>query len=413
MGRTAAFLSLILFLAPGCAGGFGNKAPSLQFVNGQWFDGEAFVPRTASVVDGVLAFDIGAQEGAIDLDGGFVIPPLCEAHNHNLGGSAEGVEETVQRYLEDGVFYAMMPGSFALYREQIADKLNHPKSVDVAFANNGITGAGGHPRRLRESLMDRFGLYREFTKETLPDKGYFEANNLAELRQKFALVLAERPGFIKTMLYVSDEYEARKNNPDYYGRRGLDPDLLPVLAEMTHNAGLRLAVHVETDVDMATALRAGADIITHLPSYDSATRLSDETISLAKNTNAAIVTTMSIAKRFEKRSPDAYADALEAQRENLIRLEDAGANLVVGSDNVRDTSRGEIDHLASLDALSNLALLKMWTKNCAQTVFPDRKIGRLETGYEASLLVLNGDPLEDFSATGDIVIRVKDGHILE
>ncbi len=42
-------------------------------------------------------------------------------------------------------------------------------------------------------------------------------------------------------------------------------------------------------------------------------------------------------------------------------------------------------------------------------IFPDRKIGRLADGYEASFLVLDADPLADFSAIEKIRLRVKQG----
>lgn len=390
------------------------QKPEYRFDNGLWFDGEAFAPATVYVTNGVLKFSTQAidADNSIDLGGGYVVPPYCEGHNHNFGGSTDGVEETVQNYLKDGVFYAMMPGSFELYRTAIADKINTPTSVDVAFANNGLTGTGGHPRGLRESLMARFGLYPEFSKETLPDKGYFEADTLAEMHAKWALILAERPDFVKVMLFFSEDYEQRKDNPDHFGRRGLNPALLPELVRLAHDAKLRVAVHVESEADMATALRAGADIIAHLPSYDSTVRLSDDVIALAKETNAALVTTLSIAKRYERNAPDKYTEILNAQRENLIRLHVAGANLVVGSDNFRDTSRQEAMHLASLGALENKTILTMWTENCARAVFPERKIGRLEDGNEASFLVLEADPLADFENTRLISHRFKDGALL-
>ena len=47
---------------------------------------------------------------------------------------------------------------------------------------------------------------------------------------------------------------------------------------------------------------------------------------------------------------------------------------------------------------------------CAQS--PDRKIGRLEEGYEASFLVLEDDPLVDFDQVRSIRLRVKQGHVL-
>ncbi|MEM9618397.1 MAG: amidohydrolase family protein [Pseudomonadota bacterium] len=383
--------------------------------NGLWFNGETFEARTGYVENGLLRFSDRHHEAikVIDLEGGFVAPPFCEGHNHNIGGAADGVESVVARYLKDGVFYAMMPGSFSYYREIIADKINTPSSVDVAFANNGLTGSGGHPSRLREMLMERYGNYPEFTKASLPDRGYFEANTLEELREKWNLILAEKPDFIKVMLLYAEEYEERKNDPAYYGSRGLDPALMPELVRLAQKEGLRVAVHVETDFDMATALRAGADIIAHLPSNSSPERISGETIALAKKTNAALVTTLSVAKRFQLRSPERYAATIDAQRENLRRLEHAGVKLVLGSDNVRDTSRGEAQHLASLGVLDNGTLLRMWTVNCARAVFPERKIGQLADGYEASFLVLENDPLLDFEHTRSIRLRMKDGEILE
>lgn len=409
---------LVLLLLAACVPALvGRVAPAYRFDNGLWLTGEGFTPATVYVIAGTLEFseDVIEAESVIDLAGGHVVPPYCEGHNHNLGGSADQAEfeETVRAYLEDGVFYVMMPGSFALYRGLVAARLNNPDSVDVAFANNAITGSGGHPVRLRERLMAQYGSYPEFTKETMPDKGYFVADTLEQLREKWALVLAERPDFIKVALLFSEEYEARKDDPGSYGERGLDPALLPPLVRLAHGAGLRVAVHVETDADMATALRAGADVIAHLPSNDAPVRIADETITLAKESNTPVVTTVSVARRFETREPDKYAATRAAQRDNLVRLEKAGVTLVVGSDNVRDTSRGEVEYLAGLGALDNRTILKMWTESCARTVFPERRIGKLANGYEASFLVLDGDPIADLDATSRIRLRVKDGQVLE
>jgi imidazolonepropionase-like amidohydrolase len=407
----------LLLLAACATENVGQSEPTYRFDNGLWFDGERFAPATAYIVDGALKFSdkVTAAKNVVDLAGGRVVPPFCEGHNHNFGGGAEQdeFEATKRAYLEDGVFYAMMPGSFALYRNMITEKINNPKSVDVVFANNAITGSGGHPVRLRERLMAQYGSYPEFTKETMPDKGYFEADTLEELHEKWALVLAERTDFIKAVLIYSEEYEKRNDDPEFYGVRGLNPELLPELVRLAHAAKLRVAVHVDTDADMASAIRAGADIIAHLPSNNAVATLSDETIALAKEKGVPIVTTLSIAKRYETREPEKYAAILEAQRDTLARLNAAGANLVVGSDNVQDTSRGEVEHLAGLGALDNRTILKMWTENCGRAVFPERKIGKLAGGYEASFLVLDGDPIADLGATGRIKLRVKDGEMLE
>ena len=42
-------------------------------------------------------------------------------------------------------------------------------------------------------------------------------------------------------------------------------------------------------------------------------------------------------------------------------------------------------------------------------IFPHRKIGALQEGYEASFVVLEGDPIKDFNEVKKITIRVKRG----
>lgn len=391
--------------------------PSHRFDGGMWFNGQSFEPRTGYIVDGRLSFEaaLGEPDEIIDLAGGFVIPPLCEGHNHNLGDSSDldDVDRTIRTYLEYGVFYTVMHGSFSYYRTLIEDRINTPQSVDIAFSNNGLTGSGGHPRGLREFLMQRFGLYPEFTPETLPDAGYFEVDTLEELDAKWSLILEEEPDFIKVMLLFSDEYEERKTDPAYFGDRGLNPELLPVLVEWAGAAGLRVSAHVENEADMVTAIDAGVDIIAHLPSHDIDLYLSDEAIALAAAHGVTLVTTLSLARRQQFRDPEFYERIVTAQKDNLERLSAAGAHMVLGSDNTRGFSLAEASHISELDAVEPAHLMTMWTTNCAQMAFPDRQLGRLQNGYEASFLVLAADPLADLDAVREIQLRVKDGLVLE
>jgi imidazolonepropionase-like amidohydrolase len=45
-------------------------------------------------------------------------------------------------------------------------------------------------------------------------------------------------------------------------------------------------------------------------------------------------------------------------------------------------------------------------------IFPQRKIGGLEVGYEANFLVLEGNPIQDFSKVKSIKMRVKRGNLV-
>ena len=69
--------------------------------------------------------------------------------------------------------------------------------------------------------------------------------------------------------------------------------------------------------------------------------------------------------------------------------------------------------LHGLGVFDNKTLLKIWCENTAKTIFPDRKLGFLREGYEATFLVLNGNSLIDFMNVKDINLRVKQGKILK
>ena len=69
----------------------------------------------------------------------------------------------------------------------------------------------------------------------------------------------------------------------------------------------------------------------------------------------------------------------------------------------------EVNFLRETRVFSNLQLLKMWSETTPKVIFPRRKIGALEEGYEANFLVLEGNPIEDFSEIKKIRMRVKLG----
>ncbi len=98
--------------------------------------------------------------------------------------------------------------------------------------------------------------------------------------------------------------------------------------------------------------------------------------------------------------------------QNFRLLKKHDVRLAIGSDSYRQTSLAEALNLQKLGALDNRTLLKMWCETTAVTIFPKRKIGYLKEGYEASFLVLNGSPLQDFGNAQKIDRRFKQGEFL-
>ena len=103
---------------------------------------------------------------------------------------------------------------------------------------------------------------------------------------------------------------------------------------------------------------------------------------------------------------------VENQKKNLLLLKMYGVKLAIGSDH-SDSPLEEIKAIRELNVFTNLELLKLWCENSAQYIFPKRKIGFLKPKYEASFLVLEGNPIEDWENTQKIIVRFKQGNFLK
>lgn len=409
MGRIPPAI-LALVLAACAATGAAQQPQLTAYVNGQVFDGERFRSAELEVGDGRFVAPSGARASrTVDLQGGYVVPPFCEAHNHNLGDAHEN-EQTIARYLREGIFYVAILSNLPALTDPVRSTYNTPTSVDVIFANGPLTGSGGHPIRLREMLLER-GAYPGFTRETLPGQGYFVVDDEAGLERQWPVIVGLRPDFIKIILVSSEEFARRRDDPAFFGQKGLDPALVPLIVRRARANGLRVFAHVNTAHDFHVAVRSGVDVIAHLPGTIQPAAIDARDARRAAERGVIVITTAVLIERPNRAS---QRDELrKSQIANLRLLRQAGVTLVAGSDEHEETSAAEIAHLRELGVFGNAELLRMWSTDCARTLFPRRRVGSLAPGDEASFLVLGGDPLSNFDATRDIRMRVKEGRMLE
>jgi hypothetical protein len=404
---------------PGLAG------PSYEFRNGRWFDGQVFRSGTRYTVNGRLSDRRPASvDSVIDLAGAYVVPAFGEDHNHNAVPSDTGI---AHRYLRDGIFYVRNPDNLPQEKAMAAGRFNVPSGIDVTFANGGLTGPGGHPIELVQRNVAR-GTWKPSDGE-----GAFlhTVGSAAELGRKWPAILASHPDFIKTYLLFSGEYAERLADSATIGWRGLDPALLPLIVRKAHDAGLRVTTHVETATDFRNAVAAGVDEINHLPGFrpegnDLAGyrkldryRLTASDARRAAEQHVTVATTVSEVVEILKpmlggTGPDStMARAVWAMLSNNLRLlRDAGVNVVIGSDRYRTTSLPEVLGVRALGVFSDTALLRMWSIATPRAIFPERQFGTAP-GDEASFLVLDGNPLDEFTNVERIRMRVKQGVILE
>lgn len=394
--------------------------PVLEFTNGRWFDGNVFREKTVYVVNGLISFHSARHfDRVIDLSGGFVVPPFGEAHNHNV--EPNKIDALIERYLQHGIFYIKNPNNLPNGRNQVLSKINRSNSIDVTFSNGGFTGIGGHPAEIVQRNIAR-GIWTESDGD---GAFYYAVNSRAEVQEKWVQFLATKPDFVKTYLLYSEEYEQRKDDPKYFGWRGLGPDLLQMIVAKAHASNLRVSTHIESAADFHTALLAGVDEINHMPGFRyrddvkphqlSEFEITDSDAKRAAKQGTVVVTTLGGTAKVDPHGKDAALRERwdELNRQNLSVLKRHHVKLALGSDSYREDSVPESAYIDSLHVFDPPSLLNIWCKTTARTIFPLRRVGELREGYEASFLVLSADPLHDFGATQKIRLRVKQGHIIE
>jgi hypothetical protein len=400
------------------------QRPVYQFSGGQWFDGTRFVRTTFYSVNGMLTKKRPSGiDSAIDLKGRYVVPPFGDAHHHGID-SPEGLDKKINSFLHDGIFYVKNPNVIPQLLNGVREKLNKRNSIDVSFSNGGLTASGGHPVPLHKWLISQ-GAFKGITEKDLENKAYFIIDNEDDLLQKWDTILAGKPDFIKTFLLNASEFENRKNNPEFEGQRGLNPVLLSKIVLKAHRSNLQVSTHIENTEDFRLAVEAGVDEINHIPLPHSLkadeliiSTISNEVAQQAAKKKIRVVGTLCWALFSGFTDTGSLNTINRLNKKNVQTLYNNGVTLTIGSDgisgeNPMKTGLTEAMYWHEQNFLDNLALLKVWTENTAKTIFPKRKIGILKEGYEASFLVLQGNPLENFEHIKKISLRFKQGVFLQ
>jgi Amidohydrolase family len=396
-----------------------NAAPptaNYAFVHGRWWNGSGYVERTVYTVDGVITSKRPAYvDQTFDLKGGFVIPPLTEGHNHWLEPSK--VDDYNACYLADGVYYVRDMANVPFLVDQFRDKVNLPTSVDWVSAMTGFTGPRAHPAEIIEQMVG-FGIFPKDWKPDYDKQAEFVVRTEEDIDERFPLLLEQHPAYVKAFLLFSDRYEESLKDPNVKANaRGMDPKLLPHLVKLAHAAGLKVIVHIYSAADFRNAVAAGVDEVAHFPGNGYGVvksadqfRITAEDAKAAAKAHISVTTTLAWLDELKKKEPASYQitrDQILIPNMKLLRA--AGVRILIGSDKFRRDIVPELWALRDLAMFSDAELLRMDTEVTAQAIFPNRKIGKLQDGYEANFLVLDRDPAANLDNLSSISMRVKQG----
>lgn len=426
------FIVIVIFICSSCNH---NGSHYVAYENGQWFDGTTFNKQTLFSRDGVFTDQRPLRiDTTYNLSGKFIIPPFGDAHTHELG-STESLKDMLPRFLADGIFYVQVLTNHASKIAAFREKFNSPNTIDVAYANGGLTSTLGHPFVAFETSA--MGLHwsamfsqRDRIKESrLAEKdAYWFLDSPEDVTMQWDQIMASNPDVIKIYLINTSKHEELFNS-DNMGNFGLSAQTAETIVAKANESGLRVIAHVETADDFRIGLDIGVHGFGHIPGYSWNAHsgpeqylLTDDDLARAAHKNVFVTPTANFARVYATSFKNNGAQAINEDqlqtvnqflKMELQRLHHAGVRIAIGADQYRETSLLELDYLYEhLEVFDIATLLTIGTYTTPAAIFPDRRIGRFENGYEASFLALEENPLEGWSALQTISMRVKQGNLL-
>ncbi len=393
-----------------------TAAPVYAFTNGSWFNGNSFVAGDWYSVGGKLTRKAPEKvDSLIDLAGRWVVPPMGDAFCSSVSENPSAKHQ-LKFYLDEGIFYLQVLGNTREGRQatgQLAQKNDMP---DVVFANGGITCTLGYPFlqyegpaqgvRSQQMMAQNYAELKNGRK--MLGDGYWFIDSKADLEKNWKNILEQKPDLISIYLLDAQNSGGKET-------KGLSPDAAKLVVKKAHRSGLRVYAHVETADDVRLGLKLGVDGFANLPGNTWDGRgdgkkytLNDEDLKKLAKKKTAVIPLFSHAQTQSPR-PDAPKD----QADLLKRMLDNGVNVVIGSDDSQRTIRGEVNYWFQFGNLDYAQALRILCMNTPQAIYPKRKIGRFEEGYEASFLVLDDNPLQNLLKLRAISFMVKGGQLLK
>lgn len=188
-------------------------------------------------------------------------------------------------------------------------------------------------------------------------------------------------------------------------------DELHAVIDESHRNGLPITAHATFDLCIRRVAEFGIDCVEHGGS------MSDETIQLLLDKKIPIVTTFAplvmqsqpeVARSFGipewKIAERQRAVADKGRYAGLVKAAQAGVPIVFGTDAGspavgHEVVAPELEFMVRIGVVKdNLAALRSATVQAAKLSKLDDRLGTLQAGKEADLIVVNGNPVEDLRA---------------
>lgn len=405
-GRMARMREALLFscvLATAAVVGAQRQVPSsgpLALINGNVInvrDGRIAPNATIVLRDGRIA-SIGsgappADVRVLDLKGKYVLPGLIDAHTHADNFAA------FRRALESGVTTVRSAGV-----SHYADVGFHQLVKDGAVAGPDVVTAGYHVRP--QIAQEAF----------LSDPQYADlmagVTTVEKMRRAVQMNLSHGVDWIKILA------TERAGTADTDPRKQVySEEEIRAIVQEAATKNVPVEAHAHGDEGALAAVRAGVRSIEH------GTYLSDATLQEMKRRGTYLDPTYTTVIDLTDAGGDYDVAALRIRgqhmlprlRDMVVRAHNIGVLIVTGTDtgygpNSLTRIGQEITHFVGL-GFTPLDALQSATIRNAEMLRLERSIGLVDTGFDADLIVVEKNPLEDIHTVQDPLLVISNGRI--
>lgn len=350
----------------------------------------------------------------IDGTGKYIIPGFIDAHTH-MGGSSSfehpscgnrqetyDFTESREGFLKWGVTAVRTCGDQSEEILSFRDDVKSGKicSPHVVCCGPFIQAKDGHPWATVYMKNDRVAKLACI----------FADNEIAIERQVAGIALAG-VDFIK-VFYA----HLNKVDIEHFVPR-LTKEQLKRVVDSAHRHNLKCVCHVDGPKEMVDAAEVGVDCIEHMiGAGNTEAEFTDEEIAIVKASGAVVDPTMISILRFD--ATPGYVSVWDKLKRSVKRFHDAGIPLAVGCDSgvpfcpFGESLHDEMECLAQA-GIPNAAIMEMVSKTNAKVLGMEDRIGSLDVGKNADIVLLGSNPLDNIRNTRDIRMVMLGGKIVK
>jgi imidazolonepropionase-like amidohydrolase len=392
-------------------------------------DGHGGAPLNDAVilVDNGAIKEVGRQESIkvednimkIDVGGHFILPGLVDVHVHLVGvGSPELLDNIVEsnylqamrtvveagKLLEYGFTTIRSAGSrYDIFLKRAIEEgtVIGPRILTCGLA---LCRSRGHGDSIRRDIYE---FPENFVKDNLPKA--MLVDGVDEIRKAVRQIIGQNVDHIKVWATGGGAWEKERATDMHFTRAEME-----VIVEEARMVGLPVMCHAESVESIKIAVDLGVRSIEHADD-DNGFELDDETCRKMVEKNIFLTPTLAIF----------YFDGeeiLPSWIRSLKRARKHGVKILLGTDTWADSATpygkfniSEIKLLVDVLDMKPLEAITAATKHGAEACGIGDKVGTVEIGKLADLLVVKKDPVSDIEVLLDkdnVRYVIKDGRFV-